>query len=76
MFNQKSHVLDLEPAQIKPISVMNFGPFALLFVPFPFYPLHASQAGPQKTLQICVLLLLVASLGEFNGVYYIILMTS
>ena len=56
--------------------VMIFGLIALLFAPFPFYPLHASQAGPQKTLQICVLLLQVASMGDFYGVSDIILMTS
>ena len=42
---------------------------------FPFYPLHASQAGPQKTSQICILLLQVASLGDFYGVSDIIVMT-
>ncbi len=72
----KSHFFNLETAQIEPILVMIFGPIALLFVPFPFYPLHASQAGPQKTLQIGVLLLQVDSLGDFNGVSDLILMTS
>ena len=76
MFNQESHFLDLETAKIDPILVMIFGFVALLLAPFPFYPLHASQAGPQKTSQICVLLLQVASLGDFNGVSDIILMTS
>ena len=55
-------------SQIDPISVLNFGPIVLLFAPFPLYPFHASQAGPQKTSQICVLLLQVASLGDFYGV--------
>ena len=63
-------------SQIDPISVLIFGPVALLFAPFPFYPLHASQAGPQKTLQICVFLLQVASVGDFNDVSDIILMPS
>ena len=43
---------------------------------FPFYPPHASQAGPQKTSQICVLLLQVASLSDFRDASDIILMTS
>ena len=47
---------------------MIFGPIALQFNPFPFYPLHAPQAGPQKSSQICVLLLQVASLGDFKDV--------
>ena len=55
---------------------MCFGPIALSFAPFPFYPLHAPQAGPQKTSQICVLLLQVASLDDFNDVSDTILMTS
>ena len=76
MFDQKPHFFDLETAQIKPILVMLFGPIALLFVPFPFYPVHASQAGPQKTLQICVLLLQVASLSDFRNVSGIFLMKS
>ena len=76
IFNEKSHFFDVEMSEIDPISVMIFGPIALLFAPFPFYPLHASQAGPQKTLQICVLLLQVASLGDFNDVSDIILMPS
>ena len=63
-------------SQIDPILVMIFGPVALLFAPLPFYPLHASQAGPQKTLQIRVLLLRLASLGDFNDVSDIILMPS
>ena len=49
---------------------------ALFRVPFPFYPLHAPQAGIQKSLQICVLLLQVASLDDLNHVSDIILMTS
>ena len=76
MFNQTYHFLDLETAQIEPILVMIFGPIALLFVPFPFYPLHASQAEPQKASQICVLLLQVASLGDFTDISDIVLMTS
>ena len=76
MFNEQSHFFDLEAAKIKPILVMNFGPIALLFAPSPFYPLHASQVGPQKTPQICVLLLQVVSLGDFSDVSDIILMTS
>ena len=55
---------------------MIFGPIALQFNPFPFYPLHARQAGPQKTPQICVLLLQVASLDDLNHVSDVILMTS
>ena len=54
---------------------MFFSPIALQFNPFPFYPLHAPQAGPQKTLQICVLLLQVASLGDFSGTSGFILTT-
>ena len=76
MFNRKSHFSDFKPAQITPILVMIFSPVALLFVPFPFYPLHASQAGPQNTSQICVLLLQVASLNDFRNVSDIILMKS
>ena len=76
MFNEKSHFLDLETAQIEPILVMIFSPIALLFAPFPFYPLHAPQAGPRKSSQICVLLLQVASLDELNHVSDIVLMTS
>ena len=49
---------------------------ALFRVPFPFYPLHAPQAGIQKSSQICVLLLQVASLDDLNHVPDIILMTS
>ena len=52
------------------------GPIALLFAPFPFYPLHFSQAGLQKSSQICVFLLQAASLGDFRDVSDIILMTS
>jgi hypothetical protein len=48
--------------------VMIFGPIALLFVPFPPIPLHVPQVEPQKTLQICALLLQVASLDDFSGV--------
>ena len=40
------------------------------------FSLHATQAGPQKTPQICVLLLQVASLSDFKSVSVIILMTS
>ena len=76
MFNQKHHFLDLKTTQIEPILVLIFGPIALLFAPFPFDPLHASQAEPQKTSHPCVLLLQVASLGDLNGVSYISLMTS
>ena len=46
--------------------VIVFGPVALSFAPFPFYPLHASQAAPQTTSQIYVLLLQVAPLDNFN----------
>ena len=76
MFEEKPRFFDVEAAQIEPMLVMVFGPIALLFAPFPFYPLQASQAAPQKTLQICVLLLQVASLDDFNGVSVIILMPS
>ena len=55
---------------------MFFGPIATSFAPFPFYPLHAPQAAPQKTSQICVLLLRVASLADFNDASDIICMTS
>ena len=55
---------------------MVFGLIALSFAPFPFYPPHASQAGPQKTLQICAFLVQVASLGDLNDVSNIRLMTS
>ena len=34
---------------------------------FPFYPLHASQAGPQNISQVCVLLVQVACLGDFRA---------
>ena len=76
MCNKKSHFLALETAQIEPMLVMIFSPIALLFDPVPFYPLHASQAEPQKVSHLCVLLLQVASLGDFNDVSDIILMTS
>ena len=52
---------------------MIFGPIVLQFNPFPFYPLNASQAGLQKTSQICALLLQVASLDDLNHVSDIIL---
>ena len=55
---------------------MIFGPIALQFNPFPFYPLHAPQAGPQKASQIFVLLLHVASLGGLTDVSDLIFMTS
>ena len=55
---------------------MIFGPIALQFNPFPFYPLHAPQAGPQKSPQIRVLFVQVASLDDLNHVSDIILMTS
>ena len=74
--SQKSHFSDFQTAQMKPILVMIFGPIALSFVPFPDYPFHASQAGPQKPSQIRILLLQVASLSEFKDVSVIILMTS
>ena len=76
MFKVKSHFLDVETAQLEPVLVMFFSPIALQFNPFPFYPLHAPRAGPQKSLQICVLLLQVASLDDLNHVFDIILMTS
>ena len=55
---------------------MIFGPIALLLAPFPFYPLQASQAEPQKTSHPCVLLLQVASLGDFIDISDIILTPS
>ena len=76
MFNGTFNFFDLETAQGEPILIMIFGPIALLFAPSPFYPLHASQVGPQKTPQICVLLLQVASLSDFTNVSDIILMKS
>ena len=63
-------------AQLEPILVMFFSPIALQFSPFPFYPLHAAQARPQKSSQIRVLLLQVASLDDLNQVSDMILMTS
>ena len=68
--------MDFETTQIEPMLVLIFNPIALLFAPFPFYPLHAPQAGLQKSSQICVLLLQVASLDDLNHVSDIILMTS
>ena len=68
IFNEKSYFFDLETAQIKLVSVMVFGLIALSFAPLPFYPPPASQAGPQKPSQICVLLLQVASLGDFTDI--------
>ena len=68
IFNEKSHFFDVEKAQIEPVLVMVFGLITLSFAPFPFYPPHASQAGPQKTLQICAYLLQVASLGDFKDI--------
>ena len=67
---------DIEKAQIEPVLVMVFGLIALSFAPFRLYSPHAPQAGPQKTLQICVFLLLVASLDDFTDVSDTILMTS
>ena len=55
---------------------MCFGPVALFLFRFPFGPPHAPQAGPQKTSQICVFLLQVASLDDFSDVSDIILMKS
>ena len=55
---------------------MIFSPIALLFVPLPLHPLHATQAGPQKTSQIYVLLLQVASLSDFKSVSVSIMATS
>ena len=48
MLNQTYQLLDAETNQIEAVLVMAFATIALLFVPFPRYPLHASQAGPQK----------------------------
>ena len=76
IFNEKSYFFDVEMSQIEPITMIIFGPAALLFALFPSYPLHASQARHRKTLQICVLLVQVASLGDFNDVSDIILMPS
>ena len=45
-FKEKSHFFDVETAQLEPVLVMFFGPTALQFNHFPFYPLHAPQAGP------------------------------
>ena len=69
-------LFDLKAAQIEPILFMTFVPIALLFVPSPFSLLHDSQAAPQKTSQICVLLLQVASVDDFDDVPDAILMTS
>ena len=55
---------------------MFISPVALSFAPFPFYPLHAPQAGPQKTSQISVLLLQVASLDDFSDASDMTLITS
>ena len=71
-----SNFFDVQTAQIEPVLVMVFGLIPLSFAPLPFYPPHAAQAGPQKTLQIFVLLLQVASLGGFNDVSDVILITS
>ena len=76
MVHEKSHFLDTETAQIEPILVLIRSPVALLFVPFPFYPLHGPQAEFQKSGQICVLLLSLASLDDLNHVSDIILMTA
>ena len=76
MFNEKSHFFDVKTAQIKPVLVMVFGLIAQSFAPLPFYPLTAPQAGLQKSSQICVLLLQVASLNDFDDVSDMILLTS
>ena len=76
MFNKKSQFLDLETAQLEPMLVMVFSPIALSIDPVPFYPLHASQAEPQKASHLCVLLLQVASLGDFTDISDIILTPS
>ena len=55
---------------------MVFNLIAQSFAPLPLYPLHAPQAGPQKSSQICVLLLQVASFDDFNDVSDIILIAS
>ena len=76
MFNEKSYFFDVEAAQIEPVLVTVFGLIAQSFAPLPSYPLTAPQAAYQKTSQICVLLLQVASLNDFNDVSDIILITS
>ena len=48
---------------------------ALSIAGFPLYPLPGPQAGPQKTSQICILLLQVASLDDFTDASETILMT-
>ena len=75
-FRSKISLFELGTAQTKPTFVLIFGPIALLFVPFLSYPLHAPQAGPQQTAQICVLLLKVPSLNDFTDVSDMISMTS
>ena len=55
---------------------MFVGVIAPSFARFPFYPLHASQAGLQKTSQIYVLLLQVVVLDDLNDVSDTTRMTS
>ena len=64
----------VETTQIEAVLVVLFGLVALSFTHFPFYPLHAPQAEPQKTSQICVLLLQVACLGDFREISDVVLM--
>ena len=76
IFNEKSHFFDVEMAQLEPVLVVVFSLIAQSFAPLPLYPLHAPQAGPQKSSQICVLLLQAATLYDLTHVSDIILMTS
>ena len=48
MLDQRSLFFEPGTAQIKITFVIAFGHIAMLFVPFPSYPLHAPQAGLQK----------------------------
>ena len=68
-------MIGVETIQIEAVLVMCVGLIALSFAHFPVYPLHAPQTGPQKTSQIYVLLLQVASLGDFSGTSGFILTT-
>ena len=76
ILHQKSYFLYPQREVKTPIFVTSLVPIAQLFAPFPFCPLHAPHAGDQKSLQICILLVLVASLDDLKHVSDIILMTS
>ena len=63
----------VETIQKGPLLVMYVGHIALFFDRFRFSQPHAPQARPQKTSEICILFVQVASLGDFCYVSAVIL---